>query len=324
MKIITMSNSNNNTQLIDPTSPYYIHPSDGPGSVVVDKLQGSSNYRAWRRDMELSLGAKRKLGFVTGAVKKDESDPLKKSQWDTCNDMIISWICRSICSDYGARKYSLSKQLYETRQNGRTVAEFYTEMRVMWEELESLSILPPLTEMNTEVCAYVHALYKQKEEQKLFQFLSGVDDIYSMQRSHMLHQATLPTVDEAYNMIQQEESQRNVFNHSRDDMGGMVMNTKKSDMICTNYNKPGHIKEQCWACKVCGKRGHQMDQCWYVKGFPPEFDKGKKKEDSNKERSDWIREEGTKSNPRWNKNKPPPRKVAANVKVENEKAQAVE
>ncbi|KAL2894891.1 tRNA N6-adenosine threonylcarbamoyltransferase [Bienertia sinuspersici] len=218
--------SNSNNQTFDPTSHLYVHPSDGPGSVVFDKLQGSSNYRAWIRDMELSLGAKRKLGFLIGGVKRDESDPVKKSQWDSCNDMIISWNCRSVSNSIkksimfmgyshqiwkhleqrfavtnAARKYSLNKQIYETRQNGRAIAGFCTYMRVLWEELESLAIIPPLTKMSIELSPYVHALYKQKEEHKLFQFLSGIDDTYSMQRSHMQHQAILPSVEEAYNMI---------------------------------------------------------------------------------------------------------------------------
>ncbi|KAL2938126.1 Retrovirus-related Pol polyprotein from transposon RE2 [Bienertia sinuspersici] len=323
-------------QPIDPSSPLYLHPSDGPGSVVVDKLEGSHNYRAWRRDMELSLGAKRKLGFVTGAVTKDETDPVKKSQWDTCNDMIITWICRSVSDSIkrgimfmgnshdiwkyleetyavtdGWRKYSLSRQVYESRQNGRPVAEFYTEMRVLWEETEAMQVMPPLTEMNSELSVFVHTLYKQREEQKLFQFLGGLDEIYSMQRSSMLHQVILPSAEQAFAMIRREESQRKVFNQGKDEMNGLAMNVKKGMVTCSNCNKPGHVREQCWACKICGKKRHQMEQCWYIKGFPSKFDRGKKKEGS-----EGAMDEGSRNNSKWNKGKAPIRKVAANAKME--------
>ncbi|KAL2903240.1 Ferritin subunit [Bienertia sinuspersici] len=42
--------------------------------------------------MEISLVEKRKLGFVTGATKKDREDAQKAEQWDTCDSMVIAWI----------------------------------------------------------------------------------------------------------------------------------------------------------------------------------------------------------------------------------------
>ncbi|KAL2943151.1 Retrovirus-related Pol polyprotein from transposon TNT 1-94 [Bienertia sinuspersici] len=58
----------------------------------------------------------------------------------------------------GARKYSLNKLTYETKQQGRIVSEYNTEMKVLWEELESLLVMPALLDMNNEVMAYVNAL----------------------------------------------------------------------------------------------------------------------------------------------------------------------
>lgn len=46
--------------------------------------------------MELALAAKRKLGFVTGATVKDKEDASKAEQWDSCNDMVISWIVANV------------------------------------------------------------------------------------------------------------------------------------------------------------------------------------------------------------------------------------
>ena len=62
---------------IEPTSPLYLHPSDGSSAIVVEKLVGSANFRSWQRSMEISLASKRKLGFVTGLVKIDPTDEVK-------------------------------------------------------------------------------------------------------------------------------------------------------------------------------------------------------------------------------------------------------
>lgn len=81
---------------IEATSPLYLHPSDENNFMVIDKLQGSRNYRSWKRSMEIALASKRKLGFVTGLVKKDANDAVKKEAWETCNSMIISWVLGSV------------------------------------------------------------------------------------------------------------------------------------------------------------------------------------------------------------------------------------
>lgn len=86
-----MSNSN-----IDPTSPLYLHPSEGTTSIHVERLEGACNFRSWKRSLEISLASKRKLGFVTGEVKKDNTDAVKREAWETCNNMVISWILGSI------------------------------------------------------------------------------------------------------------------------------------------------------------------------------------------------------------------------------------
>ncbi|XP_056688057.1 uncharacterized protein [Spinacia oleracea] len=182
---------------IETTSPLYLHPSDGSSSINIEKLQGSSNYMSWRRSFEISLGAKRKHGFVTGVVKQDPSDSVKQDHWDTCNNMVISWIMFNVTGSIkksimfvtnsatiwkqleqrytmsnGSRKYKICKDIYETKQQG--------------------------------------ALNQQREEQKLFQILNGLDDGYNARRSQLLMMTPLPTVDSACSCLQQEESQRDI------------------------------------------------------------------------------------------------------------------
>ncbi|KAL2904801.1 Gag-Pol polyprotein, partial [Bienertia sinuspersici] len=129
-------------------------------------------------------------------------------------------------------------------------------MKAIWVELETLNMLPPITSMNVEINRFVQALNKQKEEMRLFRFLNGHDEEYGTQRSQILMMTKLPIVDEACNMIQQEESQRELFGQRNNEGEVLAMTSKKADTTCSNCGKTGHSTDKCWACKACGKPGH--------------------------------------------------------------------
>lgn len=144
-----------NTTVIPPHSQLYLHPSEGTNSVQIEKLDGT-NWRSWSKKMEITLSAKRKLGFITGAVKRDKTDQVKQEAWDACNDMVVAWIINNLSDSiqnsimysgnahqiwsalqkrfqvaHGARKYQLNKDLYETKQNEKSVVDYYTSMSDM-------------------------------------------------------------------------------------------------------------------------------------------------------------------------------------------------
>ncbi|KAL2927057.1 Oral-facial-digital syndrome 1 protein-like protein [Bienertia sinuspersici] len=86
----------------------------------------------------------------------------------------------------GAPKYKLNKQLYETKQDRMSISEYYTKICGLWEEIENLNDYPPISHITTEIRAYINAIKQQQEEQHLFQFLNGLDEDYSAQRSQLL------------------------------------------------------------------------------------------------------------------------------------------
>ncbi|KAL2896086.1 hypothetical protein RDABS01_037870 [Bienertia sinuspersici] len=165
--------------LSDLQNPLYLHPSDGPTIVAVEKLKGSAGYKAWKRSMEISLASKRKLGFGTGM-----------------------------------------------------------------EELDNMRDVPAVIELTPVINAFVKALETERDEQKLFQFLNGLDEIYGLQRS-------------------------------QDVLEGVKEESDSSAMY-GNGNGEG--------CNVCGKKNHTADKCWRVIGFPKDHprmrrpQKGRKKE----------------------------------------------
>ncbi|GJW63070.1 hypothetical protein Tco_0114954 [Tanacetum coccineum] len=85
-------------------------------------------------------------------------------------------------------------ELWETCNN---LTQLETRMKCVWEELDSMTVLPRLITITPEMSVFLSAVEKQKEEQRLFQFLNGLDESYSAQRSQLLLINPLPSVKNA-------------------------------------------------------------------------------------------------------------------------------
>lgn len=222
----------------DLQNPLFVHPSDGPTSISVSKLQGSGDYRSWRRSLESQLASKRKLGFVLGIVRRSTTDEYEGIQWDTCNNLVISWLHNNVCESIKksilfvssaseiwarlekrflltnrSRKYKLIRDLFGLKQNGLSVSEYFTALSMLWEEIDAINVLPTVTSKSDDVTTLLKAIDTLKEESKLFKFLNGLDDMYGPQRSQLLMSIPLPTIEMACSALQQEESQRDILHH---------------------------------------------------------------------------------------------------------------
>ncbi|GKB75453.1 serine carboxypeptidase S28 family protein [Tanacetum coccineum] len=172
----------------------FLHPPDGPGTLVVnEKLIGAQNFRSWKRSVEIALPTKRKLGFIKGTVPRSPDDASLQERWDTCNNLVISWLMNSVSESTaksimfigtahaiwlqletrfalsnGSHKYKLNREIYDTMQAGKSVSEYYTSMKCIWEELDSMNQLSSIVNITPEIKLFLKALNTQKEEQRLF------------------------------------------------------------------------------------------------------------------------------------------------------------
>ena len=247
--------------------------------MVTEKLIGAQNYRSWRRSVEIALSTKRKLGFIRGTVPRSMDDVNLQEQWDTCNNLVISWLMNSVSESIGksimfmgtahaiwlqletrfalsngSHKYKLNKETYGIMQSGRSISEYYTNMKCVWEELDSMNELPRIVNITQEIVVFLNALNTQKEEQRLFQFLNGLDDHFSSQRSQLMLNTPLPSVENACSLLQQEESQRGVFG-----------NNGHLGVESTALYSKGDVKEKC---TICGFKWHPPEKCWEKSGYP--------------------------------------------------------
>ncbi|GKE49799.1 cysteine-rich receptor-like protein kinase 8 [Tanacetum coccineum] len=152
----------------------------------------------------------------------------------------------------GSRKYKLNRETYDIMQQGHLISDYYTRMKCVWEKLDSMNELSTLVNITPEITAFLAAIHTQKEEQKLFQFLNGLDDHFSAQKSYLLLGTPFPSVKTACSLLQQEESQRDMFSSSLvGDSTALYSNSDTKDK-----------------CGICRYKWHPPEKCLEKVGYP--------------------------------------------------------
>ncbi|XP_057756496.1 uncharacterized protein LOC130975775 [Arachis stenosperma] len=144
--------------------PYNLSPADQPGLILVTQQLSEDNYHSWSRAIRKALNAKRKLGFITGYVPQpDPTTELEKfKNWQCVNDVVSTWILNSVSKEIatslvytnsaaelwndlkdrfqhgnGPRVFELKRDLMNLRQGTMTISQYFTKIKVLWEELNS-------------------------------------------------------------------------------------------------------------------------------------------------------------------------------------------
>ncbi|XP_074297866.1 uncharacterized protein LOC141628658 [Silene latifolia] len=219
--------------VMERTDPLYLHPAECAHPLVINtKLSGIENYLEWKRQMEIAICSRRKVGFLTGGVKKPVNDPLKEATWETCNSLLINWIHQNVEKsikksvlytktakeiwDYlqrqfsvsnGARKFRLNKELEDLEQGEKDICEYFTELSILWQNLEQMCDWPPVTQE-------VAAMFQHEEAQR---------------RNY-------------------KTNEKVVVDNSAFYVGsGSGLKEKDPNMsFCTACKKKGHVRENCW------------------------------------------------------------------------------
>ncbi|XP_019223774.1 PREDICTED: uncharacterized protein LOC109205516 [Nicotiana attenuata] len=218
----------------DANHPYHLNNSDSPGMTLVNSVFDGRGYPGWRRSILLSLPTKRKLGFINGACKSPGLNSPELEQWNCVNDMVISWILNALSKDIadsviysktakelwdsleqrfgksnGAKLYHLQKELSGLVQGNSDIAGYFTKLKRLWDELDALNVIICCSCVCT--CEGKEKLTKSLEDQRLIQFLMGLNDIYAQARGNILMMNPLPSTDVAYSLLLQDENQREVY-----------------------------------------------------------------------------------------------------------------
>ncbi|KAL0433732.1 UNVERIFIED_CONTAM: hypothetical protein Slati_2707500 [Sesamum latifolium] len=193
---------------------------DHPSTVMISAPLNENNWLSWSRSVRIALEGRDKLGFIDGTCAKlvDSSTDLK--QWKITDSML-------------------------------------------WDELVSLKP-PAMCTCGKCTCG---SKVEEMEASHLIQFLTGLNESYDNIYNQILVLEPLPHVNKAFFPVLRVERQRQVNMGSIDSgdnsallgrgyeyrgSSGPKNNMRrkgpidKRNIICENYNKPGHGKDTCF------------------------------------------------------------------------------
>ncbi|KAF3634562.1 putative aquaporin PIP2-3 [Capsicum annuum] len=174
----------------------------------------------------------KQIGIVDGTWTKEKFSKDLSHNWDRCNAIVQGWIMSSVAKALwtgivytnGAR--TVWDDLRELFDKGTdNISTYFSKLRDLWDEFDSI-IPPPYG------CPDSKDTTEHKQRQKLMQFLMGLNETYDQARSHILMTNPTPSVNKAYAMLIERESQRSI--------AGAYMKGESCDLIALMAGGGGH------------------------------------------------------------------------------------
>ena len=111
----------------------------------------------------------------------------------------------------GPKVFNIQKQIAELHQGEQSFTDYFTQLKVWWDQVQNLSPFPQCT-CGKCVCNINQRLSNLQAKESTMKFLMGVNDAFSQVRTQILLMDPLPSINKAHSLSIQEEMQRSVTN----------------------------------------------------------------------------------------------------------------
>jgi hypothetical protein len=183
--------------------------------------------------MRRALGSKMKLEFVDGTfpVVTDRFDPSYRA-WNRCNMLVHSWIMNSVSESIAqsimfmenaldvwndlkerfsqadlVRISEIQQEIYALKQDSKYVTEFYSDLKLLWEELEIYMPMPSCSCVVRCSCESMCAARANHTLLYIVRFLTDLNDSFAVVKSQILLMDPLPPMNRVFSMVLQHERQ---------------------------------------------------------------------------------------------------------------------
>ncbi|XP_070050350.1 uncharacterized protein [Nicotiana tomentosiformis] len=156
------------------------------------------------------------------------------------------------------RIFQLHRAISRLSQGEDSVVVYFTKLKELWAEYDVLVPSPNCGCPKSKE----HMIHLQ--QQRVMQFLDGLNDTYDHARRQIFMKTTELTLNQAYAPITQDENQQCV--------GGGVIGHKTDPLTMQAGRGQGfHERKQYLQCEHCRMRGHTKENCYKIVRYPKDF-----------------------------------------------------
>ncbi|KAJ1383102.1 Zinc finger, CCHC-type superfamily, partial [Sesbania bispinosa] len=247
--------------------------------------------------MKTTLRAKTKLGFIDGSITKPALTSTDHQKWEKVDSMVTAWIINStdptlhgsishattarevwldleerFAQASAPRIHQLWRNLCLMRQEpDMTVTEFYTNFKILWDELSKLQPYPECT------CGATKELAQREEEHRVHLFHGSLDsDRFAHAKGTILNTDPLPSLRRTFNHMLRDEA-RVTTERGRD-----TRQEAGTAFYAPNSRKQRGRDGPKMKCEHCGKIGHEKSRCFELVGYPSNWDFKRSQRDHSK------------------------------------------
>ncbi|KAJ1398678.1 Retrotransposon gag domain [Sesbania bispinosa] len=159
----------------------------------------------------------------------------------------------------GPRIFQLRKELMLLVQGHDSGNQYFTKLKVIWEELSSFKPICNCT------CGGLRPMEDHCQMEYVMSFLMGVNDSFAQVRGQILLMEPIPPISKVFSLILEEDTQREVG------AAQPFAITHQLAFAVKNADKPRQGKKDRPLCSHCGVLGHTVDKCFKIHGYPPSF-----------------------------------------------------
>ncbi|KAL1293734.1 hypothetical protein AAHE18_19G093000 [Arachis hypogaea] len=244
--------------------------------------------------MKKALNAKRKLGFISSTIPRPDpvADPDQFENWQCVNDIVSTWIlnlvskeiatslvyvdsAKELCHDLkerfehgnGPRIFELKRELTNLKQGAMTVSQYFTRIKMLWEELSSYRPMP----CN---CGDSHSMHDFLQSKYVHYFLMGLDESFAQICAQIMLMEPLPAINKVLSLVVQEERHMSIDVSSSSNQVAFLAKNNQPQQLLHGRGR-GQQKKDRPMCSHCGFLGHTVEKYYKIHGFPPGYGRGR-------------------------------------------------